>query len=73
MATDCAWHVIGKGRVGGAWEVYVAQDDHVTVLHAGDRLDGQFEVAAITPPTLKLVHLATGQAPSVAIGSAFDE
>jgi hypothetical protein len=73
VAPTPTWRVIGKGRVDGAWEVYVAQDDHVSVLHAGDRLDGQFEVVAIAPPTLKLLHLPTGQAQTVAIGGAFDE
>ena len=66
------YRVIGKGRVDGRWEVYLAQANRVVVAHAGDRLDGQYEVVAIVPPTLQLALLPTREPRSLAIGPALD-
>jgi hypothetical protein len=67
------FRVIGKGRVDGGWEVYLAQANRVLVAHAGDRLDGQYEVVAIAPPALRLVHLSTHEPSTLPIGAAFDD
>ncbi len=64
------YRVIGKGRVDGRWEVYLAQADHVVVARAGDRLDGQYEVVAIVPPVLQLATLPNRETRTLAIGPA---
>ncbi len=66
------YRVIGKGRVDGHWEVYLAQANRVVVARAGDRLDGQYEVVAIAPPTLQLALLPTREPRTLAIGPALD-
>ncbi len=67
------FRVIGKGRIAGGWEVYLAQANRVVIAHAGDHLDGQYEVVAITPPALQLLYLPTHEASSLPIGAAFDD
>lgn len=64
------YRVIGKGRVDGHWEVYLAQANRVVVAHAGDRLDGQYEVVAIVPPVLQLATLPNRETRTLAIGPA---
>lgn len=67
------FRVIGKGRVDGHWEVYLAQANRVVVARAGDRLDGRYEVVAITPPFLQLALLPTREPRTLAIGPALDD
>lgn len=67
------YRVIGKGRVAGAWEVYLAQADHVVVARDGDRLDAQYQVVSIAPPAMQLMFLPTRESRTLTIGPAFDE
>ena len=67
------YRVIGKGRVDGRWEVYLAQANRVVVAHAGDRLDGQYEIVAITPPLMQLALLPTREPRTLAIGPALED
>ena len=67
------YRVIGKGHVDGRWEVYLAQANRVLVVHAGDHLDGQYEVVAIAPPTLQLAWLPTREPRTLSIGPALDD
>ncbi len=64
------FRVIGKGRVDGRWEVYLAQANRVVVAHAGDTLDGQYEVVSIVPPLMQLATLPTREPRTLSIGPA---
>lgn len=55
-----AWRCIGKQHEGNdGWSVFLAKGKQTRVVRVGDTLDAAYHVAAITPPTLTLLHLKT--------------
>ena len=64
------YRLIGKKFELDAWAVFLGRNEMSFIVGAGDTLEGAWRVQRIEPPTLTLVHLASGQQQTLDIGVA---
>jgi len=68
MAPPLPFKVLGKKNEDGAWQVFLARDDRIFIVRAGDTLDNTYHVEAITPPILTFNYVPLNQRQTLPIG-----
>lgn len=61
---------LGKKLEAGVWEVYLLREDNSFIARQGQTLESTWRVGKITPPTLTLTHVGSGQVQHIDIGEA---
>jgi hypothetical protein len=62
--------VLGKQFIDGRWEVFLGQGARTLIVKQGDRIDGQFMVERIAPPSMTLAVANFDARQTVPIGPA---
>lgn len=62
--------VLGKQFIDGRWEVFLGQGPRTLIVKQGDRIDGQFTVERIAPPSMTLAVANFDARHTVPIGPA---
>ncbi len=60
--------VLGKQLAGGVWQVFLARQDRVYVVKAGDTVDNTYRVDEIKPPLLTLTYVPLNERQTLPIG-----
>ena len=68
MAPPLPFKVVGKKSEDGAWHVFLAKEDRIFIVKAGDTLDNAYRVEAIKPPVMTLTYVPLNQQQTLAIG-----
>lgn len=68
MAPPLPFKVLGKKNEDGAWQVFLARDDRIFVVRAGDTVENTYLVEAITPPVLTFNYVPLNQRQTLPIG-----
>lgn len=61
---------LGKALEAGAWDVFLERAGQVHVVRLDSLIDGQYRVAAIAPPVMRLTYLPLNQVLQLDIGGA---
>jgi len=69
QAPPLPYSYLGKKFEAGRWEVYLALGEDARVVRPHTRLDEQYRVDTISPPTLSLTYLPLMQVQTLNIGT----
>ena len=69
QAPSLPYTYVGKKQESGEWEVYLALGEEIRVVRSNMTLDGNYQIGAITPPTLGLIYLPLKQTQTLSIGN----